>query len=187
MVRFFDRDDFSDWPPGISDGLVSPCQVCGEHPSFDFQVSDELWQKVVLKDQQPSVVCLPCFDRIAAEKGFDANQHLREVQFTGLSSTVVLLPGLVVKTHLTSPPRRTAVKDSSHEQRFADLTITQEEIDRAKVIPMNCHECERGKQLDAQIERYLALADELEGNREMIKKDRYAIAKRLRQIAEGKG
>ncbi|KKM80265.1 hypothetical protein LCGC14_1341700 [marine sediment metagenome] len=83
----------STWPPGVSDGLVLPCAICGLHPKFDFRVTDECWQAVLGKaEYRRGVVCLPCFDRLATEKRLDVSRALIEVQFTGIGKTIILKP-----------------------------------------------------------------------------------------------
>lgn len=84
--------DGAGWPGGVSDGLTLPCGACGELPRFDYQVSDHLWRSVVPEGLQAGVVCLPCLGELA---GPTLAEHLREVQYTGRSFTVVLRPTLV--------------------------------------------------------------------------------------------
>jgi hypothetical protein len=45
------------------------------------------------------VVCLPCLDRLvdALGLGMEVGQHLRQVQFTGCSSTVFLAPSITIR------------------------------------------------------------------------------------------
>ena len=95
-MRFWELSDFNGWPSGISDGLVSSCQKCGQRPVFDFQIDDEARCVIVPSEMRAGVLCLPCLDLMAKEKGIDVNQHMREVQFAGCQSTLVLLPGFVV-------------------------------------------------------------------------------------------
>lgn len=80
------------WPGGISDGLTLPCESCGMVPALDYTVSDEIWQAVVPDESRRSVVCLPCFDQMAADKGIDISEALERVQFVGIGKTVVLKP-----------------------------------------------------------------------------------------------
>ena len=96
-MRFWDLADFKGWPPGISNGLVSDCQVCAQRPTFDYQVDDDIWYRVVPGSMRSGVICLPCLDVLASEVGVDINQHMHEVQFAGCKSTLVLLPGFVVR------------------------------------------------------------------------------------------
>lgn len=97
-MRFWRLTDFKGWPPGISDGLASPCLKCGTRPTFDFQIDDEAWSAIVPREMRSGVVCPPCLDAMASEVGMDVNEHVREVQFSGRHSTLVLLPGFTVGT-----------------------------------------------------------------------------------------
>lgn len=38
------------------------------------------------------VICLSCFDKLAAQGGIDISLHLEQVQYTGIGKTVVLEP-----------------------------------------------------------------------------------------------
>lgn len=96
MVRFMAFSDFKEWPPGISDGLASVCQICEQKPKFDFQIDGETWRLIVPEHMRAGVICLSCLDLEAQGRGIDVLQHLREVQFSGCQSTVVLVPALVV-------------------------------------------------------------------------------------------
>lgn len=102
MTRFWEQSDFSNWPPGISNGLASPCQQCGTYTRFDYQVDDEFWRDMIPVEMRSGVVCLPCLDFIARAVGVDVCQHLREVQYTGSRNTAVLVPALVVETERMS-------------------------------------------------------------------------------------
>lgn len=75
--------------------LHSPCFRCGQHPvPFDWRLEDDaLWQRVVPKEWQADVVCLPCFDALAAEKGeTDYYRHVVVVYFSGQHQTVPFIP-----------------------------------------------------------------------------------------------
>ncbi len=81
------------WPEGISNGLELPCAICGETSvKFDYLVRDELWEIVIPKQYRRDVVCLPCYDQLATEKGIDWVDGLKEVQFTGIGKTIGLVP-----------------------------------------------------------------------------------------------
>ena len=83
----------SSWPEGVSDGLSLPCAICGGHPKFDFRVSDDMWLAVVGgAEYRRGVVCLPCLDGLATEKGLDVSAALLEVQYTGIGKTIILKP-----------------------------------------------------------------------------------------------
>ena len=96
-MTIFSVNDFRDWPPGVSNGLVLSCSRCGQHSKFDYHVDDEFWRNVVPLDEQTGVVCLPCLDLLAEGLGFEVGQHLRQVQFTGHSSTVFLAPSITIR------------------------------------------------------------------------------------------
>lgn len=83
---------YGDWPHGISDGLTVQCYYCGRVPSFDYTVSDECWRRIVPKAARLGVVCLPCLEEVAANKGLEVAAHLERVQFVGHGYTVVLEP-----------------------------------------------------------------------------------------------
>ncbi len=87
-----------EWPEGISDGLTLPCAICLAHPvKFDFAVTDELWRMVVPEQPRRGVVCLPCYNRLATEKGIDWANGLEQVQFTGAGKTIRLVPEFVYR------------------------------------------------------------------------------------------
>lgn len=80
------------WPEGISNGLTLDCGTCGLHTDFDYRVSDEIWHKVAPEHLRLGVICLSCFDKMAAQQGIDISPHLEQVQYTGVGKTVVLKP-----------------------------------------------------------------------------------------------
>ncbi len=81
------------WPPSISDGLTLPCALCNFLPKFDYHFTEECWQSVVgSAEYRRGVVCLPCFDRMATDKGIDMSEALVEIQFTGIGKTIILKP-----------------------------------------------------------------------------------------------
>lgn len=89
------------WPAAISDGLLLPCSCCGLLPHFDYHVDDGFWSLVVPPAFQRDVVCLFCLDKLATSIGADLADHLRDVQFTGVGKTIVLLP---VRAYYYEPP-----------------------------------------------------------------------------------
>lgn len=91
------------WESGISDGQVLPCGVCGIIPKYEFLVDDDFWREVVAEKDRLGVVCLPCFDELAALKGLDVSEHLIEVQFTGKEQTIILIP---TKVYLYPEPEK---------------------------------------------------------------------------------
>jgi hypothetical protein len=82
----------ADWPHAVSDGLTLPCWRCGNVPMFDWQVEGSVWAAVVPIDQRLNVMCLSCFDAMAAELCPDWPISLQEVQFTGMGVTIGLWP-----------------------------------------------------------------------------------------------
>jgi hypothetical protein len=47
------------------------CRACWNADGFDFHVPDAVWEAVVPEALRSTVVCLRCFDDLAAEKGID--------------------------------------------------------------------------------------------------------------------
>ncbi|KKN65437.1 hypothetical protein LCGC14_0481570 [marine sediment metagenome] len=90
MIAAEEPSEVTNWPEGVSDGLILPCAVCGNKVSFDYTVSDEAWDLVVSREQRLGVICLSCFDQIAASKGIDTVEHLKLVQFVGVNKTIGL-------------------------------------------------------------------------------------------------
>jgi hypothetical protein len=88
------------WPGGISNGLVTPCGICGVVPKFDYNVTDEFWNEVAPAALKCFVICLPCLDRLAG--GLPLGEHLLSVQFTGAGKTIVLTP---TKVYTYATPR----------------------------------------------------------------------------------
>ena len=83
----------SNWPESISDGLTLPCGVCGkENIQFDYEVTDELWRALVPDKIRRDVVCLPCLDKLAKEKGADLGANIVSLQFTGQDMTIKFVP-----------------------------------------------------------------------------------------------
>jgi hypothetical protein len=59
------------------------CKVCDCSDKFDFHVSDELWERVVPREYQKSVVCLDCFDSLAFDKKIDYSGSIDVLHFAG--------------------------------------------------------------------------------------------------------
>ena len=59
------------------------CKVCGQRDKFDFTVPAKVWRRVVGPEFWNRVVCLPCFDGLAKERGVDYSTHLRVLYFAG--------------------------------------------------------------------------------------------------------
>jgi len=66
------------------------CKVCGCRDKFNFNVDDEIWQKVVPEQYQNRVVCLACFDDFAKEKEVDLTTSVQELYFAGDSLNLCL-------------------------------------------------------------------------------------------------
>jgi hypothetical protein len=81
----------SKWPETLCDGLALPCGVCGEIPRFDWIGDDETWREVAPEEHRLSVICLPCFDRLAVAAGVTHN-YVENVQFIGEGRTFILGP-----------------------------------------------------------------------------------------------
>ncbi len=81
------------WEPGISDGLTLPCGECNRVPSWGYNVDDAFWKLIMIDHpHRLGVICLPCFDKLATDKGYDVSTHLERVQFTGIGKTIELKP-----------------------------------------------------------------------------------------------
>jgi hypothetical protein len=59
------------------------CKVCMTADHFDFGVPDEVWGLVVPSEFRSRVVCLPCFDRFARERGISYASALHHLYFVG--------------------------------------------------------------------------------------------------------
>lgn len=94
----------ANWEPGISDGLILPCGVCNCRVSFDYNIDNEFW-KLVMGDHphRLGVICLPCFDNLAFDKGYDVSTHLLRVQFTGIGKTIELKPSRLFQYQSSTP------------------------------------------------------------------------------------
>src|SRR3989442_14350704 len=52
------------------------CGVCGRHDKFVYHVPDDIWERVVPSVLKNRVVCLVCFDDLAAMRRVNFAQHL---------------------------------------------------------------------------------------------------------------
>jgi len=82
----------SKWIGGISDGLTLQCYLCKRIPKFDFTIEDSFWNKIVPKKYRLGIICLPCLDKLATEKGENVAIYLERIQFTGIGKTILLKP-----------------------------------------------------------------------------------------------
>jgi len=80
------------WIAGVSNGLLLTCRICKKLPKFDYKVDDAFWKKVVEKKDRTWVICLPCLDKLASNKGLDVAKHLIDIQYTGIGKTIELMP-----------------------------------------------------------------------------------------------
>ncbi len=81
------------WEPGISNGLTLPCGICNCVVLWDYNVDSEFWNLIMHgHPHKRGVICLPCFDKLAVDKGYDVSTHLQRVQFTGIGKTIELKP-----------------------------------------------------------------------------------------------
>jgi hypothetical protein len=91
-MRYFDIDE-TNWPGGVSDGLLLPCAICGNrHLKFDYVVEDMFWDTVVPIEYKRDVVCLSCLDKLSKECGNDLASNLISLQFVGAGFTIELIP-----------------------------------------------------------------------------------------------
>lgn len=89
------------WMPAISDGLTLPCSICDRIPPFDYSVDSKFWNLIVDDAYKRGVICLPCLDKLAFDKGHDISTHLESVQFTGIGKTIELLPSRIFQYEVT--------------------------------------------------------------------------------------
>ena len=97
LVRYFKKDkkdnSWAMWLTcGVSDGLVLPCAICKKKVYWDYGVKDEIWDKIVPKNLRRGVICLPCLNKMAKEKGIDIAGSIEDVQFTGIDFTIEFIP-----------------------------------------------------------------------------------------------
>ncbi|HEY7221756.1 MAG TPA: hypothetical protein VH985_25515 [Candidatus Binatia bacterium] len=59
------------------------CRVCKCEDKFNFYVPDKVWREVVPDKYQNAVVCLPCFDELARERGVDYSAAIAVLYFAG--------------------------------------------------------------------------------------------------------
>ncbi len=84
------------WEPGISAGLILPCGECNRVPPWGYNVDDDFWDLIMHEHpHRLGVICLPCFDKLAYDKGYDVSTHLQRVQFTGIGKTIELIPSRI--------------------------------------------------------------------------------------------
>lgn len=78
-----------------ANGLVSSCYRCGVCPFLDWRLTDDaMWCRVVPKEWQAGVICLPCFDIMASACGEQYLDSIAVVYFTGQQGTVPFVSAL---------------------------------------------------------------------------------------------
>ena len=63
------------------------CAACGREDKFDFHVPNAIWEAVVPEWLQCHVVCLGCFDDLAAVAGVDYTPYIDTLYFAGDQAT----------------------------------------------------------------------------------------------------
>jgi hypothetical protein len=96
-MRIVNIQDGDPWPGGISDGLVTPCSICGKHTPFDYQVEDWAWETTIPREYQRGVVCLECFYHRAKQYGVKISDVLTEIQYTLDDETILLIPAMAFR------------------------------------------------------------------------------------------
>lgn len=67
------------------------CKLCGGRDCFNFNVSNEIWERVVPRSLRTKVVCLPCFDALASRKGINYADALdAEFYFVGEMASLTM-------------------------------------------------------------------------------------------------
>ena len=74
--------------PGIPDYLSLSCSLCKQKVMFDYTVMDKIWKKVSPKCYKQSVICLPCFDKLAVSLNIDISDHITNLYFCGTNKTI---------------------------------------------------------------------------------------------------
>ncbi len=108
-------DDNQDWPPPRQAARAvyrddtfgtarETCKICYHANAVGFTVPDEVWRAVVPEAHRESVVCLPCFTRLADERGIEWDRY---IEFYPVS----------LISHLRSEGRLDARGNESEEKR----------------------------------------------------------------------
>ena len=72
------------------------CKCCGRPDKFNFHVPDAIWRAVIPRRLEGRVVCLTCFDDLAAERGVAYAASLSEIWFSGSGATLGLTPAIAL-------------------------------------------------------------------------------------------
>src|SRR5438046_8768084 len=67
----------------IRDSQRQRCKACGRPDGFNFQVPDDVWNRIVPDEYKNLVLCLLCFDRFALEAGVNYTSRISDVMFVG--------------------------------------------------------------------------------------------------------
>jgi hypothetical protein len=67
------------------------CKKCGAR-GFNFHVSDSTWERVVDRQYLGKVLCLSCFDDMAAERGIPYADEITTLYFAGSRSVFYFDP-----------------------------------------------------------------------------------------------
>lgn len=95
-------DMIDEWVAGVPDSLTLKCGVCGQVPRFDYHVNSDVWNELISEEMKRGVVCLPCFNKMAKNKGINLANCLVDIHFCdGLGETIHLVP----VCSYTYPPR----------------------------------------------------------------------------------
>ena len=67
------------------------CKLCGKADGFNFNIDDDVWERVVPKEYVDRVLCLPCFDSLASLRGIDYSNAIdAEFFFAGQAASFVM-------------------------------------------------------------------------------------------------
>lgn len=96
-MKYFTRNMFNQWPPGISDGLSQKCKNCGVYPVWDYTVTDKFWSKVVPKEWRQDVICFDCFVLLCrqAKLDYELPGEITHLQYTSKGFTIWFSPDFV--------------------------------------------------------------------------------------------
>jgi hypothetical protein len=72
------------------------CKACGRPDKFNFHVPDDVWRAVVPRSLDGRVVCLACFDDLAAKRDVAYAASLSEIWFSGERATLGLTPNVAL-------------------------------------------------------------------------------------------
>lgn len=73
----------------LDDPQQQTCKICGKKDKFDFNLPGIIWEAVVPPIFQNSVVCLSCFDDLAAGKDINYADFLQTLYFAGEKISII--------------------------------------------------------------------------------------------------